>query len=137
MSSKTADTVKAYAPIHHVPLLSPQHTFRECLETHQFKSIASSYVEIQLTYRKIPNISPPEYKPPYSLTQIPFRIYAPSNISPLKNMVIYEYQVLPLNRSKTGEYVGSHEIKRYQDGFRQILEQQKGDFCLKNDRFCQ
>ena len=62
---------------------------------------------------------PSEYKPP-------------PNISPPENKVKGETQVLLLNLSKTGIYVNSNMIKRYQDGFRQVLKENKDDFVLEN-----
>ena len=66
----------------------------------------------------LPNISPPpEYKPP-------------------KNKVKGKFQAQLLNLSKTGIYVNSDMIKKYQDGFRQVLKQNKGDFGLKKHLSC-
>ena len=68
------------------------------------------------TYRKISNISLPECKPP-------------------KNKAKGEFQVQLLNLSKTGIYTDSNRIKRYYDGFRQVLKQNKGDFGLERHLF--
>ena len=38
------------------------------------------YIDTPVKYCKTANISPPEYKPPYSLTQISFRILAPQGL---------------------------------------------------------
>ena len=58
----------------------------------------NSFIE----YRKILNISIPEYKPPQlNNTNSPPKI-SPPNMSPPKNKVKGKFQVQPLNLSKTG-----------------------------------
>ena len=64
-----------------------------------------------------PNICPPAYKPP--------------EYKPTRNKVMRKIQVQLLNLSKTGIYVNRNRSKRYQDGFRQVLKQNRDDFGLK------
>ena len=51
---------------------------------------------------------------------------------------LYEvaYRKIPVNLSEISKYVNGHKIKRYEDGFRSILKQNKGDICFKNVSFC-
>ena len=72
---------------------------------------------------KIPNLGQPEYKPPLLTNTNTLPNVSTPYISPPKNKVIYEYQVQHLNLSKTGKFVDSHGIQRYQNGFRKISKQ--------------
>ena len=72
-------------------------------------------------YPKITNISPPEYKPPNHQHKFP-PDYNPLNITPSKNKVKGDFQVQPLNLSKSklvymSIVIGLKDIRTVLDGF--------------------
>ena len=66
---------------------------------------------------KIPNISPPNISP-QNINPLITNTNFPPNISPPKNKIKGEFKVQLLNLSKTGIYVNSNRIKRYEEGLR-------------------